>query len=66
MAGLYSPYPDLMNINMSVKIKNGNFPLTDLSFRRAGVATNGKTVPYVVLKTALKTVGEGSNHQEDE
>lgn len=58
MAGLYSPSCDLVNTNMSVKIKKGNFPLIHRSFERAGVATRDKIVPYGVLKTALKTVGE--------
>lgn len=63
VVGLYSPNPDLMNTNVGVKIKEGNFPLKEQSFKRDGVVTRDKTAPYVVLKTALKTVGKGSNPQ---
>lgn len=34
---LDSPNPDLVSMNMSVKIRKGNFPLIDLSFKIAGV-----------------------------
>lgn len=63
MVGLYSPNTDLMNTNVGVKIKKGNFPLKDQSFKRDGVVTMDKMVPYLVFKTALKTVEKGSNHQ---
>ena len=31
MVGLYSPNADLMNTNVGIKIKKGNFPLKDQS-----------------------------------
>ena len=45
-----------MMVNLKKNIK-------DQSFKRDGVVTMDKIVPYVVLKTALKTAEKGSNHQ---
>lgn len=36
---------------MNVKIKKGDFPLRELFYKRASVATRDKTIPYVVLKS---------------
>lgn len=37
VTGLCSPNLDLVSTNRSVNIRKGNFPLIDLSFKRAGV-----------------------------